>query len=455
MIDLEDIDISRKQLARWCVDPVAFAEDVFEKDLHEYQKEFLRGGRHKGIVGGRQIGKSLALSWVALWKFATQPEQDILIFSMTERQAVQLFHHNLKQEMEDSLFDKDDWGIVGETKKELIGANGSRMVALPAANRSDNNTLRGYTADMVIVDEAAFIEDSFFREVIGPMLMTTQGDWILSSTPYGKSGFFYEKFEDDGWDFIQKSSYDNPSISEAFVDNEIAHGMDDIQYKQEVLGEFEDSQSAFYPVWAIRSAFRSNKPTFDARSCYLGVDVARAGRDKTVFCSIDGQGNVFDLESTHGKPLTDTVGRIRKLNNKHGYRKIVVDETGVGGGVFDDLRRDLRNVRGFSFTIKTRQSACQQMKKELEEKNISIPADTDDGQDLAQELKNMDYTMTPSGNMKIHHPSGGHDDFHDSLLLAINAWRKGGPGRTMSRSYKMGEGKSNTNSDKRAFGFGR
>lgn len=466
MIDLEDHDeIDRERLVEWYRSPLAFTRDVFEKDPHDYQEDFLEAGRLRGFVAGRQVGKSLALAWLALWKFTTRPNQTILMFSMTQRQAVELFHHGLKPEMEASIFDKDtEWGIVGETKKSIEGANGSRIEALPAANRSDNNTLRGYTADMVIVDEAAFIEDDFFREVIAPMLMTTQGEWVLSSTPYGKDGFFYDKFndKDDRWDFEQVSSYDNPSTTEEYVDNEIAAGMDDIQYKQEVLGEFEEAESAFYPASQIRKAMKAEPPAFNGRSCYLGVDVARAGRDQTVFCSIDGQGNVFDLQSYQSKPLTHAVGKIRHLNDKHAYQKIVVDETGVGGGVFDELKEDLRNIRGFTFSINSRQSACQQLKKELEgegdsdgklQPNIAFPGD-DDGQALAKELKNMDYHMTSGGNMKIHPPSGGHDDYHDALVLAVNAWRKGGPKRTMTRSYHFGEDGSSSDDGRQAHGFG-
>jgi len=65
--------------------------------------------------------------------------------------------------------------------------NGSRIVALP----NSPQMLRGYTANQVICDESAFFKDDelVFYNVLYPMLSTTDGALIASSTPWSKDSY--------------------------------------------------------------------------------------------------------------------------------------------------------------------------------------------------------------------------------------------------------------------------
>jgi phage FluMu gp28-like protein len=58
--------------------------------------------------------------------------------------------------------------------------NGSKIIALPCG--PDGATLRGYTADLVVMDEAAFMPEDVIASVIFPMLATTNGTAIMLST---------------------------------------------------------------------------------------------------------------------------------------------------------------------------------------------------------------------------------------------------------------------------------
>src|SRR5262249_58061446 len=69
-------------------------------------------------------------------------------------------------------------------------ANGSRIVSLPGTER----TVRGYSkADLIIIDEAARVEDSLLVAT-RPMMAVSEGGGrlIALSTPAGKRGWFYE-----------------------------------------------------------------------------------------------------------------------------------------------------------------------------------------------------------------------------------------------------------------------
>ena len=96
--------------------------------------------------------------------------------------------------------------------------NGSKLYAI--ANRE--NSARGYTASIVIVDEAAVVAD----EVIGvatPTLARTNGKLWLLSTPNGETGLFYNIWHDEkltGWFRMKATIEDCPYASEDFIEEQ-------------------------------------------------------------------------------------------------------------------------------------------------------------------------------------------------------------------------------------------
>ena len=76
--------------------------------------------------------------------------------------------------------------------------NGSQIILLP----NSENQLRGFTADLIVVDEAAFFrnDEEIFYNILPPMLATTGGSLIVSSTPWGKNTVFYQLNQDPDYE---------------------------------------------------------------------------------------------------------------------------------------------------------------------------------------------------------------------------------------------------------------
>lgn len=114
-------------------------------------------------------------------------------------------------------------------------------------------------------------------------------------------------------------------------------GEKDARYKSKVLGEFpEDGGFGFFPTGAIESAFDNNIPYDGALPIHLGVDIARYGQDESVI--YENQGGRVRLVDSWGK--TDTVTSARKIHehaNRLGATEVRIDESGIGGAVFDQL----------------------------------------------------------------------------------------------------------------------
>jgi hypothetical protein len=173
--------------------PVEFAISLgIEPD--EWQVEVLASEHPRKILCcGRQTGKSTVAAILAIHKALTQPGSTVLVVAPGERQAKLLFSKAL------SLYRQAGYPLPAHSERRtgLELSNGSVIEALPAVER----TTRGYSVDLLVVDEAAGVPDQDYHGIL-PALITTRGEQVLLSTPRGKRGFFHEIWyagDDDGW----------------------------------------------------------------------------------------------------------------------------------------------------------------------------------------------------------------------------------------------------------------
>jgi phage FluMu gp28-like protein len=153
----------------------------------------------------------------------------------------------------------------------------------------------------------------------------------------------------------------------------------------------------------------------------LGVDFARLGEDRSVFTVVEkdwitGNLKVHEIIETKHKLLTDAVGRVQMLDNKYNFKKIYLDCTGLGAGAADILRERLGGkIEPLTFTLQSKQDIFSNLKVQMEKGILTLP----DNKRLIFEMINLKYEVSSSGNLKIHHPDGEHDDYPDSLALAV------------------------------------
>lgn len=87
---------------------------------------------------------------------------------------------------------KTDLIVERATQQEIEVNSGGRFIAVPASSA----TIRGYTADLLLVDEMAYIPND--EEVITAILpmLKDDGRIVYASTPAGKNNMFAELFTD-------------------------------------------------------------------------------------------------------------------------------------------------------------------------------------------------------------------------------------------------------------------
>ena len=316
--------------------------------LDPWQEEVLKTKGNIVLCSGRQVGKSTIISMKAGEYAVKHPRKTILIIASVERQALLLFEkvlgyiHDTHRQMIKKGKDKP-------TKHTLRLKNGSIIHCLPTG--ISGYGIRGYTIDQLYADEAHFIPEEVWSAVT-PMLATTGGDIILLSTPHGREGYFYRCFQDKSFTSFHISSEDCGRIPKDFLEKE-KERMSKRQYMQEYLGIFIDELSQYFPdkIIAACMTLSRRKTGFipSSRDYFLGVDVARMGEDETTYQIIDRINN-DTLEHVENivkrKELTTMTSRfIIHLDSQYDFRKIFIDDGGLGAGVFDQCLEDPQTRR--------------------------------------------------------------------------------------------------------------
>lgn len=228
-------------------DPVAFVRTAgFEP--YDYQIDVLRSRSKRIILNwSRQAGKSTVTSYLPIHRAHYVPGSTILILGPGERQAKMLL--DKVYEALDAI-GRDAIPLEVDNVLELQLANGSRIVALPGKD----GTVRGYTADLVIIDEASRVPDSLYKTV-RPMLAATNGVLILLSTPFGKRGFFHEIFTGDSphWERHEVPVSRVPHISPEFIAEE-RRELPELWFAQEYECAFLDEIGAVFTLEQIQRA---------------------------------------------------------------------------------------------------------------------------------------------------------------------------------------------------------
>jgi len=459
--------------------PSEFITEIIGIEPFDYQKGFLDSeSDRKLFVAGRQVGKSRTASWMALHHAVTHPGSLVLVTADALRQSSELFSQ-LQSEINNSGLADDAWGIERSTQTEIEFSHGSRIKVVPTGR--NGNKIRGFTADLIIIDEAAFVENKIFEEVIEPMTLVSSGTIVLCSTPYGASGYFYNKAQeaelsDSRWEKTQVSSHDNPMIEEEDIE-EMKKGKTRNQIKQEILGEFVPSGDQFFPNPLIKKCINDDvergvvkypddgieKEIDRSARIYLGADLGAEGSDQTILTMVDEYGNVFSIEK-HDFGVYEARKRIQQLDNHYNFAQINVDRGGVGEGPVAELQNKIGSkVNSVYLSTQKKQSVYQTMKAEMEAGKIHLPSD----KDVRIQLEKLGYKKTKTGNLSIHAKSGFHDDIPDSIALAIWALPEIGGNGSMgaqgmtkiktiggvredssgSRSYSFGEGTSDETRD--------
>jgi cytochrome c-type biogenesis protein CcmE len=240
--------------------PVEFAMSL-GIELDPWQVAVLASEHPRKILCcGRQTGKSTVAAILAIHKALTCPGSTVLVVAPGERQAKLLFSKAKR------LYEQAGHPLSAHSERRtgLELSNGSIIEALPAVER----TTRGYSVDLLVVDEAAAVPDVDYHGIL-PALIATRGEQVLLSTPRGRRGFFWELWHsDDDWKRMMVRSDEveriRPEDLELFRQT-----MPDEYFRQEFYCEFLDTDGSLFSYDDIEAALAAGE---DVEAIEMGDD---------------------------------------------------------------------------------------------------------------------------------------------------------------------------------------
>lgn len=398
-----------------------FIRNTWDWEPHKGQREFLEYvSKVKVAACGRRWGKTEACAYDIAYYFLNRENFTQMIVSPTYDQSRLIFT------AVESLLYGQVKAEVRKTPYPMIKYRNNIISARTADN--DGRGLRGFKADRIIVDEAAFVGDRVIYEVICPMLADRNGDLVLISTPFGKNHFydFYMKGAERNSEFASFSykSADNPHISREYIEKQ-RENISQLSFETEYEAKFCDNVSNVFRRDTIANAVKKEFAPFG--KCVMGVDFARYS-DYTAIAVLNTDGewaSLGDLVRFNKMTWSGEINIIMENVRKYRPAFIVCDATGVGDPLCENLEKQIMgenlpcSLIRFRFSSESKNLIVDYLNLLLETEKIALK----DIPVLIKEMENFEYTYTESGNIKLEAKYSFHDDTVCALALACHGMK--------------------------------
>jgi phage FluMu gp28-like protein len=390
---------------------------------HEKQKEIIDlclDDQYKYIVccTGRQFGKSF-MGINILLKWALEDNNSISMFvSPIYAQAKKVF-----SEMVNAIAGSGLTTEINKSELHIKFINGS-IIYFRSGEREDS--LRGYTLNYLIIDEAAYIKDEVWSTVLRPTTLVKGKKVLFLSTPKGRNWFYQIAMRGYGEEFTQyvtykASSFDTPFISEEEL-MEAKLSLPENIYKQEILAEFiDDGGEVFQNLKKV--SVLSKYPSHNSNEkYYAGLDFGRQN-DYTVLTILDSEGNLVDFYRERQKSwdiiISEVVSKLRQYKPQ-----IFAEVNSIGDVLFENIRKQYSGIQPFVTSNDSKQNIIEDLIMVLNEEKLKLPTE-DLNFDLYREMSQFTYEYSPrTRKVRYTAPNGLHDDCVISLALANHALKK-------------------------------
>lgn len=265
----QNIEWSPERIQEWVKcseDPIYFVETYMKiislnKGLvnfepYPYQKNMMNSfvdNRYTIVTTARQAGKSTTTCGFILWYIIFHSEKTVALLANKGETAreilgkVQLAYQHLPKWLQQ--------GVKEWNKGSFVLENNSRVIA----SATSASAIRGYTINLLFIDEAAHIEnwEEFFTSVYPTISSGTDSKIILVSTPNGLNHFYSTwvnaREGKNGYNPILVNWRDVPGRDEKWKQETLAGMNFDVEkFNQEMECEFLGSSGTLIAGWKLK-----------------------------------------------------------------------------------------------------------------------------------------------------------------------------------------------------------
>ena len=392
-------------------------------------KDAKGSGKTVVVKSRRQVGKSVLIANLLLYYAINYKGTKNYVLSPTLKQG-----KNIYKSIINAI---SGCGIIkskNATDLFITLINGS-SISIKSAEQKES--LRGETCTGILcIDECAYISSEVYN-IVKPWCDFHKAVTLMVSTPFVKSGFFWEYYNHG-----LNREYNCVSID--WSDEKYQDDMDFIlppskleEYRKllpknvfltDYLGIFIDDDGTVFTDF--KKCINKNEIK-DSDKLYLGVDwAAGVESDDTVVVAFNQYGKQVYLDYFNKLTPTQQIDRIEKfiVQYKNQIAVVQTELNSLGTPLTDflknrsQLKAIINKFVGFNTTNQSKNAIVQNLQIAFEQKEIEILEDEKQSRELAT------YTAeynAKTRNVSYNAPNGLHDDICIAMMLAYDAYKNG------------------------------
>ena len=378
-------------------------------------------------LSSRQKGKTLMLTNILLYYTLNFNTTKNFCVSPTLKQAKSIFKTLNKVLSKKGLLISSNG-----TDLEMEFVNGSSICFKSAEQRE---ALRGYTCTGILcIDEACFISDDIFN-IIRPWVDYHKAVTLMTSTPYVKSGTFYQYYN-----YGLEHTHNTVSIN--WSDEEYREDIEKVlpperleEYRQllpkkafttEYLGEWLDDDGIVFTGYKDCIQDNTIAPT---DRLYVGIDWSNQTQgDYTVVSVFNQDGKQVLLRYFNNVPSGKQDEYIYSILEDYIKQIVLIQPelNSIGqaytGNLISRLQKEHKSVKveGFVTTNQSKTDLVTDMQIALEHQRVRLLDDDKQTKEFGY------FTATYNPNTKIvtyNAPNGLHDDCVMATMIAYHAYK--------------------------------
>jgi hypothetical protein len=387
---------------------------------HKSQKVLINSLSEGGIkyvvaITGRQWGKSTIAQNIALKWAINNSKVTVMWVSPTEAQIRKVYNDIVKAIGDIPNLIKSKTNSSGNI--QITFYNGTELLFKSAASE---DSLRGYSVDYMIIDEAAFIKRNTVEEIILPMLTVRGKKCLFITTPKGKN-YIYDYFlrgqSEKGWKSHRFSSYDSPLCSPEFI-KLFKQNLPPKVFEQEIEAKFVDAANVFNNIEQILSLSSLEAPQ-EGKRYFAGVDIGLIS-DATVVTVIDDEGNLVKIYRYTNIQTDTLLNEIKTLDRLWKFDTIMIEKNNQGLPIIQQLENSLSNIESFQTTNKSKNEIINNLIHLFNTQQIKCVND----EQLRIELEAFIYKQNETGLIQYQAANGFNDDVVMALAIGIHNYNQ-------------------------------
>lgn len=293
------------------------------------------------------------------------------------------------------------------------------------------NALRGDKANLLIFDEAAFIDTDEAMALCFPYVNTTNGAIVLVSTPKFKDekNLFY-KFYKKGLEGKKRCmsldwcKFDTSALLSNEQKELLKETMPPQIYLNEIEGEFIEAKS---DLWNIEPVLLRQPATPTAKQ-YGGLDWATGtNNDETVLSVFNEMKQMVALFRWRNTDPTQQIAEIAEKIKQYNITKLTAEKNSIGDVYLSMLKKEISNRRlnccvfAFDTTNQSKRQIIEHLQVEINNQTIKLIDDNT----LKLQFLMFETKSTPTGKITYGNVSDKyHDDIVISVALCLNNYNK-------------------------------